>query len=47
VDGANGTSLLPDMAGDPWRYFESWWIRDFYTMSVRRVPDDHLMAPLP
>jgi hypothetical protein len=47
VDGANGVSLLPDMAGDPWRYFESWWIRDFYTMSVRRAPDNRLMAPLP
>ncbi len=40
--GANGTSLLAGMAGDPTRYFESWWIRDFFTMSVRRAPDVHL-----
>ncbi len=44
VDGADGTSLLASMAGDPSRYFESWWIRDFYAMSVRPAPDDHLLA---
>jgi hypothetical protein len=32
---ANGTDLLPNMAGGPTRYFESWWARDFITMSVR------------
>ena len=47
VSGAQGTSLLPNMAGDPSRYFESWWIRDFYTMSVRPSPDEHLFASLP
>lgn len=45
--GNNGTSLLASMSGNPWRYFESWWIRDFYTMSVRRAPDARLLAPLP
>ena len=38
VSGGSGTSLLSSMAGNPWRYFESWWIRDFFTMSVRRGP---------
>jgi len=35
---ANGTDLLPiaDMVGPPTRYFESWWARDFITMSARR-----------
>jgi hypothetical protein len=34
---ANGTDLLPlaDMAGPADRYFESWWARDFITMSAR------------
>jgi hypothetical protein len=30
----NGTELLPSMAGTPARYFESWWARDFITMSA-------------
>ena len=30
---ANGTDLLPTMVGTPARYFESWWARDFITMS--------------
>jgi uncharacterized protein YigE (DUF2233 family) len=30
---ANGTDLLPNMVGAPNRYFESWWARDFITMS--------------
>ncbi|HEV3212579.1 MAG TPA: phosphodiester glycosidase family protein [Acidimicrobiales bacterium] len=47
VTGANGTSLLSNMAGAPSRYFESWWIRDFFTMSVRPTPDDHLTARVP
>ncbi len=33
----NGTDLLPDMVGTPGRYFESWWSRDFITMSSVRV----------
>ncbi len=37
---ANGTDLLPDMAGTPGRYFESWWARDFITMSACRQPAD-------
>lgn len=31
---ANGTELLPQMAGGPGRYFASWWARDFITMSA-------------
>ena len=31
---ANGTTLLPNMAGAASRYFVSWWARDFITMSV-------------
>jgi len=31
---SNGTELLPSMAGTPARYFESWWARDFITMSA-------------
>ena len=35
---ANGKDLLPGMFGAPNRYFESWWPRDFFTMSARPVP---------
>jgi len=37
---ANGTDLLPaaDMSGPASRYFESWWARDFFTMSARPRP---------
>ena len=31
---ANGTELLSGMTGTPGRYFESWWARDFITMSA-------------
>jgi hypothetical protein len=33
----NGADLLPlaDMSGGPSRYFETWWSRDFFTMSAR------------
>jgi uncharacterized protein YigE (DUF2233 family) len=31
----NGTELLSAMAGEAGRYFESWWSRDFITMSAR------------
>ena len=31
----NGTELLTSMMGTPARYFESWWARDFITMSAR------------
>jgi len=31
----NGTDLLPSMFGTPGRYFESWWSRDFITLSAR------------
>jgi hypothetical protein len=30
---ANGTMLLPDMTGTASRYFQSYWARDFFTMS--------------
>jgi hypothetical protein len=31
---SNGTELLPAMTGTPARYFQSWWARDFITMSA-------------
>ena len=34
ASAANGTELLPGMTGTPGRYFESWWARDFITMSA-------------
>ena len=47
VTGANGTSLLSNMAGPASRYFQSWWTRDFFTMSVRPGPDVRPLAPTP
>jgi Phosphodiester glycosidase len=47
VGANNGASLLSNMAGSPSRYFESWWIRDFYTMSVRSAPDTRPIAKHP
>jgi hypothetical protein len=47
ITGAQGTSLVAQMLGSPSRYFESWWVRDFYTMSLRLRPDTRLQAPLP
>jgi hypothetical protein len=35
ASAAKGTDLLPNMAASPDRYFEPWWSRDFFTMSVR------------
>ena len=35
---ANGRDLLPGMYGQPDRYFQSWWSRDFFTMSARTPP---------
>ncbi len=35
---ANGTDLLPTMVGTPGRYFESYWARDFITMSATALP---------
>ncbi len=35
ASGANGTDLLASMVGTPDRYFQSWWSRDFFTMSIR------------
>jgi hypothetical protein len=34
ASAANGTELLSGMTGTPARYFESWWARDFITMSA-------------
>ena len=34
ASAANGTELLSGMTGTPGRYFESWWARDFITMSA-------------
>jgi hypothetical protein len=31
----NGAELIQSMTGTPSRYFESWWARDFITMSAR------------
>ena len=31
----NATLLLSNMSGSPGRYFASWWVRDFITMSAR------------
>ena len=31
---ANGTELLSGMTGTPGRYFQTWWARDFITMSA-------------
>ncbi|MHB8378839.1 MAG: phosphodiester glycosidase family protein [Acidimicrobiales bacterium] len=36
ADTLNGRELLGAMTGTPARYFESWWARDFITMSARR-----------
>lgn len=30
---ANGVELVPTMVGTPNRYFQSWWARDFFTVS--------------
>jgi hypothetical protein len=35
LNGTTGTSLLPSMLGSPTRYFQSYWGRDFFTMSLR------------
>ncbi len=32
---SNGSRLLAPMVQGPWTFFESWWARDFVTMSVR------------
>jgi hypothetical protein len=34
ASGTNGTELLPGMTGTPARYFQTWWTRDFFTMSA-------------
>ncbi len=34
ASSANGSDLLSTMVGTPARYFESWWSRDFITMSA-------------
>jgi hypothetical protein len=32
---SNGHKLLPSTAPGPWTFFETWWARDFITMSAR------------
>jgi uncharacterized protein YigE (DUF2233 family) len=39
---ANGSVLVDGMSGGPGRYFESWWSRDFFTMSARPAPAPEL-----
>ncbi len=34
ASATDGTGLLPGMTGGPARYFQSWWARDFITMSA-------------
>ncbi len=34
ANGTNGSELVAQMAGTPARYFQSWWARDFITMSA-------------
>ena len=34
ASSVNGSELVPAMSGSPGRYFESWWARDFITMSA-------------
>ena len=38
ASAANGTPLLSSMVSSPARYFESWFNRDFLTMSARPTP---------
>jgi len=47
VNGSNGTNLLPGMTYAPSHYFDSWWARDFYTMSLRPTPLKAPMAAAP
>ena len=35
LTGANGNNLIPTMIGNPGRFFASWWVRDFFVMSLR------------
>jgi hypothetical protein len=35
ASATNGTDLLSNMVGQPNRYFETWWARDFITLSAR------------
>ena len=34
ASGSDGAELLPSMTGTPARYFQSWWARDFFTMTA-------------
>jgi hypothetical protein len=38
LNGADATKLLTSMIGPPARYFESWWQRDFFVMTLRTTP---------
>jgi len=38
ASASNGTDLLSNMEGAPYRFFEAFWPRDFITMSARPAP---------
>jgi hypothetical protein len=38
ASGTNGSELVPQMAGTPARYFQTWWARDFITVSAAVPP---------
>ncbi len=38
ANSTNGADLLSNMSAPPSRYFQSWWTRDFFTMSARSNP---------
>lgn len=35
ASASNGTKLLPGMVQGPWTFFQSWWARDFITLSAK------------
>jgi len=49
AQGTNGSLLVPQMSGTTARYFQTWWSRDFLTMSAdpggTAVPPEAALAP--
>ncbi|MHB1762295.1 MAG: phosphodiester glycosidase family protein [Acidimicrobiales bacterium] len=41
---SNGSKLLASTVQGPWTFFESWWARDFVTMSARPVVASRLVG---
>ena len=39
ASAANGSMLIGSMSGGTSRYFQTWWTRDFFTMSARYAAD--------